>query len=92
MVKSFHDYKAQKQQENEEKLDAFISSKTDIQAALLAAGINHGATDRADIDKLRTENKKLKLDAYRAQKIVMKQMASMSTSQRAIFMSSLNSS
>jgi hypothetical protein len=43
-----------------------------MQTALLAAGINHGAADSAAIEKLRTENKKLKLDAYRCQKIVMK--------------------
>jgi hypothetical protein len=48
--------------------------------------------DRADIEKLRTDNKKLKLDAFRAQKLVMKQMATMSSSERGIFMSSIASS
>jgi hypothetical protein len=51
-----------------------MDSKAETQAALMAAGINRTEKDIQDCEKIKNDNKKLKLECYRLQKIVMKQM------------------
>jgi len=64
------------------KLSAFMESKAETQAAMVAAGVNRPEKDLAECDKIRNDNKKLKLECYRIQKIVMKQMNDMRKSIR----------
>jgi hypothetical protein len=45
LVRHFHEYKLQKQEEMQAKLSAFMESKAETQAALMIAGINRSEKD-----------------------------------------------